>query len=184
MSTRSVIARKLEDADNAYGCTWQGRYHHSDGYPSGLGAFLQKALHEQFFDNLKFMLYMLLDTKTAECGWSFILDADFSLEAISPEEHSTWFRSICKHQETLKDYDTWKDTPDGHIAEHSPIAYSKRTPGYGEEPTWFTSEDTDNNSWIEWVYVFDVLTNTVTVFDGIRKVGIFDLKDKIEWENM
>lgn len=71
MSTRSVIARPTD-------LGFQGRYHHFDGYPTGLGAFLHRAYHEQFDGDLDAMLALLIDAHPA--GWSTIIDADLSLE--------------------------------------------------------------------------------------------------------
>jgi hypothetical protein len=45
MSTRAVIARQTDPDDP--GC-WEGRYHHWDGYPSGLGRALWHAYHSIF----------------------------------------------------------------------------------------------------------------------------------------
>jgi hypothetical protein len=67
MSTRSVIAVP-------YGDSWRGRYHHSDGYPSGLGAELFRLVNEQ---GLEWTRTTLTKKHT---GWSFILGADWSQE--------------------------------------------------------------------------------------------------------
>jgi hypothetical protein len=70
MGTRSIIARAKGDG-------WEGRYHHWDGYPSGLGAGLYDHYHRSFGRNLKRMLEVLIDEHPS--GWSTINGADFSL---------------------------------------------------------------------------------------------------------
>jgi hypothetical protein len=64
MSTCAVIA--VPDGDG-----WRGRYHHHDGYPSGLGAELF-ALYERTFDrDLSAMTATLIDDHPS--GWSSII---------------------------------------------------------------------------------------------------------------
>lgn len=63
MSTRSVIARAEGDA-------WAGRYHHHDGYPTGVGARLWEMLHNDFGGNVEAMLHVLVDMHPA--GWSSV----------------------------------------------------------------------------------------------------------------
>ena len=70
MSTRSVIARPTKSG-------FVGRYHHWDGYPSGLGATLCKAYHGHFQRNLDAMCRFLLDDHPA--GFSTIVGRDLSL---------------------------------------------------------------------------------------------------------
>lgn len=66
MSTHAVIAR----AGSIPGA-WAGRYHHSDGYPHGLG----KRLYDVARDlGIERMLALLIDEHTA--GWSHIFDCD------------------------------------------------------------------------------------------------------------
>ena len=72
MSTRGVIARQQGDS-------FQGRYHHWDSYPSGLGKALWELTHCQFKGNLDGMLHILIDEHPA--GWSTIVNKDFSLPA-------------------------------------------------------------------------------------------------------
>lgn len=67
MGTRGVIARKTEAG-------FEGRYHHWDSYPSGLGATLFSLYRGHFDRDLDRMLGFLLDEHTA---WSTINDCDF-----------------------------------------------------------------------------------------------------------
>ena len=65
MSTRAVIARPKGDE-------WEGRYHHSDGYPTGLGATLWALVKES---GVEWAQRTLLDEHT---GWSTINGADWA----------------------------------------------------------------------------------------------------------
>ena len=69
MSTRAIIARQQGDG-------WEGRYHHFDGYPRGLGATLYALYHGHFQRDIDGMLAVLIDEHPA--GWSSIHDADWS----------------------------------------------------------------------------------------------------------
>lgn len=74
MSTRGAIARPI--AESATG-GWEGRYHHFDSYPTGLGKTLW-ALHFGFFDrDIAAMTKYLIDDHPA--GWSTINGRDLSL---------------------------------------------------------------------------------------------------------
>ena len=68
MSTRACIAFGIGDGDD-----WRGRYHHFDGYPSGLGQSLYALAQEWDPATMK---RVLLNEHT---GWSTINDADWSL---------------------------------------------------------------------------------------------------------
>jgi len=59
MSTRSIIARQLENG-------FEGVYHHWDGYPSGLGATLYKMYHS-LGANLENLLEDVIDKHPS--GW-------------------------------------------------------------------------------------------------------------------
>src|SRR5437588_1230754 len=71
MSTRGIIARAIGEGK------FEGRYHHSDSYPNGLGAELWKLYHGHFQRDLKRMLRFLLDKHS---GWSCIVGKDFGLK--------------------------------------------------------------------------------------------------------
>lgn len=73
MGTRAVIARKTGES------TFAGRYHHWDGYPSGLGATLWTLYRGHFKRDLGAMLRYLLDDHPA--GWSTINGADMTQPA-------------------------------------------------------------------------------------------------------
>jgi len=75
VSTRAAIAKPNGDG-------WIGRYHHFDGYPSGLGATLWSAYHEHFRGDIKAMRAYLIDSPEASAGWSSINDRDLSQPAM------------------------------------------------------------------------------------------------------
>jgi hypothetical protein len=72
MSTRGFIAREKD----ATAGTFEGRYHHWDSYPTGLGKTLWDLYHGHFDRDAQAMQKFLLDEHT---GWSTINGADFSL---------------------------------------------------------------------------------------------------------
>lgn len=67
MSTRGVIARPKGDE-------WEGRYHHFDGYPSGLGKTLWDLIQEWGVEKAH---RVLIDEHT---GWSTINGRDWTQE--------------------------------------------------------------------------------------------------------
>jgi hypothetical protein len=72
MSTNGIIARAT--GENKF----EGRYHHWDSYPSGLGKSLVNLYRGYFQRDLTSMLKVLLDDHT---GWSTIVEKDFTLKA-------------------------------------------------------------------------------------------------------
>ena len=72
MSTRAAIARLTCVSP----VKWVGRYHHWDGYPSGLGATLWELYHAHFGRDLDAMLQVLLNDHPA--GWSSLHSSDFT----------------------------------------------------------------------------------------------------------
>lgn len=117
MGTRGVIARAKGDG-------WEGRYHHWDSYPRGLGKTLWDLYHGFFNQDKEAMTKFLIDEHPA--GWSTINRADFNMSAGYSE-----------------DFDPRQA--------HGPICYchGERT----EEPTLETDQTADP-LFIEWVYVF------------------------------
>lgn len=65
MSTRSIIGRPAGDG-------FEGRYHHSDGYPSGLGFELHRRYREVYGGDVARMTAHLIDEHPA--GWSSLFD--------------------------------------------------------------------------------------------------------------
>lgn len=135
MSTRAVIARQT-DPDNPG--RWEGRYHHWDGYPSGLGRALWHAYHFHFHQNLSGMLTYLLDQTDARCGWSTIVDRNLALEPVSPEE------DMAGNLDELYGF--------------PPVSYARR----GTEPAWLIDQDAE--TWCEFAYVFNADDRTMTIY--------------------
>lgn len=142
MSTRSVIARPVEGPSFA----WEGRYHHSDGYPSGVGKTLWELLHGRFAGEESALLKVLLDDHPA--GWSNIIDADWSQEPgflnhRSPAEGQTWaeFSRTCRPQCYC------------HGARDE------------EGQDFITSEGDDWGT--EWCYVINLFDRTLTVRENV-----------------
>ena len=98
MATRSVIAR-LTAGDDGESYSWEGRYHHWDGYPSGVGVTLIENLLKHGY---QFMSDRLIDGEAT--GWSNINGCDLTLP-------SAWF-------------DSTKEQVD-----HVPVSYSARGEG-------------------------------------------------------
>lgn len=87
MATRAVIARATGDQ------TFEGVYHHWDGYPSALGATLFELYNKEFDQNSERMLKVLIDDHKA--GWSTINKADFTLASGFYEDRKRDNRPQC-----------------------------------------------------------------------------------------
>jgi hypothetical protein len=128
MSTRACIAKP--DGDG-----WRGRYHHSDGYPTGLGVALMEHYNGYFQGDLDAMTTYLIDNE--KVGWSFIHGTDLSL---GPQ----W-----------QEYDEYPKTPEGwtDYSAIGPQSYTARGET-SDKPTgdWITHEDVDD-VFIEWSYI-------------------------------
>ena len=72
MSTNGIVARSTGER------TFEGRYHHWDSYPSGLGVTLVELYRSHFKPNLSRMLQVLLNEHPA--GWRTIVHKDFTLK--------------------------------------------------------------------------------------------------------
>jgi len=70
MSTRSIVAKPAGDS-------WEGRYVHFDGYPTGVGQALFNSYHAHFGGDIKAMREALIDAEPV--GWSDFGDYNLSL---------------------------------------------------------------------------------------------------------
>jgi len=162
VSTRSLIAR-VGDHEGEFA----GVYHHSDGYPTGLGAYLWNFLHGHFHGDLAAMLRVLIDEHPA--GWSCIVGKDFSLKP-----GYTWQRAA-------------KDGADFGVYSRRPDYRRPQCFCHGdrhEASQSFTHEDLkDNNAGLQWLYVFDEKENRLYVRDlGHGEEIIVELKEpEPEW---
>lgn len=140
MSTRACIARKTGPT------TFQGVYHHWDGYPTALGATLWSLYHGHFKRDLEKMLSLLIDEHPA--GWSTINNADFKLPAAYQE---------AKYRKKRNgDNDYSKPIP------HGPICYCHG--GRHEEASPVTEED---DCGMEWAYVFGLEKKLMHVLERV-----------------
>jgi hypothetical protein len=139
MSTRSIIARSMGEG------TFQGVYHHWDGYPTGLGNSLTEILVGPFAGDLPRMLHTLIDEHPA--GWSTIVHKDFTLtpgytwEKVKPP--SCEGKSDAEYHAAMEAY---RAKPD--VRRPQCYCHGKRR----EQAQAFTEhDDTD----AEWAYVFE-----------------------------
>ena len=139
MSTRSCIARPIGDE-------WEGRYHHSDGYPTGLGDELWHLVQAW---GVEMARTRLIDEHPA--GWSSILGADWSM----PPGYRT--------RSNFDDLLGPRCYCHGDRAERENMIHS-RDEENGEAPLF-----------IEWVYVLGTLGLTVYAHEegkGLLKSGV------------
>lgn len=161
MATRALIAR-----GNLNG--WEARYHHWDGYPSGLGATLYKLFNGYFEKDAKAMLKVLIDDHPA--GWSTINAADWNLEP------------------GFLEYDSRKDLEEPY----RPQCYCH---GDRKEEGGPTIKDTDGDFWgAEYCYVINEETNIMRILgrkydDGSPAVQFFGVDasvvaDGVHWKTL
>ncbi len=77
MSTRSIIA--VPDKDHV----WKGVYHHSDGYPVGIGVYLSRVLAAMDHD---INLFRKLVIEDHPVGWSHLYPSTYTLQGEHLEE--------------------------------------------------------------------------------------------------
>ena len=134
MSTRSCIARAQADG-------WAGVYHHSDGYPSGLGCYLFRLIRREHHGDVEAFLKWAIDEHDG--GWSHIFPSEYR--------------------------------PDGQGKARKPQpvcychGYFARRDGTkpGDKRGVITWQDADP-LFIEWVYVFDAPSRTLTILGHAR----------------
>lgn len=154
MSTRSAIGLWHNKEENEAFLA----YHHSDGYPTGLGQFLWEIHHKWFkpnaenfgFENsVAFMGMYLALSPWARAGWSFILGTNFECEP-------SWNHPI---------YEDKFPRPEDYYETMAPKTYFDRAgeefePHCGPENIFDTAKD----SWMEWMYILDPDTMTMDIF--------------------
>jgi len=156
MSTRAIIARRKGDS-------WEGNYHHWDGYPSGLGKSLWDMYHTgPYAGRLDDMAHVLIDEHLG--GWSTIVDKDWTKEP-GFQEYSADTPSVIEEPEA---YAEWAE-------EHNqPQCYCHGDRSEGPYPLLGPNADAG----AEWVYVLDVEEHTMSVYEAARAderhaVGMF-----------
>lgn len=145
MSTRAIIARPTP------GDGFEGRYHHWDGYPSGLGHTLFELANGHFADNLPRMMQVLCDEHPA--GWSTINGKNFSLASGFTEDSRKRDKS---------------ERPECYC-------HGDRS----EEAMTLTHDGDDGGA--EWAYVIDEHAGTMAILekrweDGKHATGFFGIE--------
>lgn len=128
MSTRSVIARRMGDG-------WEGVYHHSDGYPTGLGCYLFRLIRHEYDGDAEAFLRWAIDEH--DSGWSHI----FPAQVYGAEGHSS-------------DSEAPQCYCHGYFAERDGVSP-------GDRGGWQTSEEHGFD--VEWAYVLDPHTRKMAV---------------------
>lgn len=163
MGTRSVIAEPHGDG-------FRGRYHHWDGYPSGVGAELWRLQREHFADLDAMRQYLVTDEPQ---GWSTICGADFDQpkgwddDSAPDKPCAVCGESMWRHysQYYKPEYDPTGTVPPipgqvmqlGHTFEairlpHGPQSFTARGETTDDpDGYWITSDGDDGGT--EWAYV-------------------------------
>lgn len=157
MGTRGVIARAVERSPGKLG--FEGRYHHWDSYPSGLGQTLFKLANGFFQGDIEKLLHVLIDEHPA--GFSTINGADPSLPA--------GYRDLYGKGTTAKYEDPHGFECFCHGARH-------------EEASDPLTEDDASGCGCEWAYAIDAKTKKMYVLssvceDGTKMIGAFGMGD-------
>lgn len=105
MSTRSAIARPTGPA------TFEGVYHHWDGYPSGVGKTLFDAFNGHFAGDLDAMLTLLIDDHPG--GWSTINGADWNIAPHTQPDPNQAFCAVCHRPMWVHYAQYYQDHGDG-----------------------------------------------------------------------
>ena len=185
MGTRGVIARPTGDG-------FEGRYHHFDSYPSGLGATLWE-IKQRYYpeaDQLEDMQAALIDEHPA--GWSDISGADWSLEAgfVNSMEYDCTVcglsSSVGHYRQYLPADDPRRSVPEGgsylyadHQPERPPMPNRPQCYCHGERSEAATELITsEGDDWgAEWAYVLSpgglMVCERRWVEDGAHMVGMF-----------
>lgn len=150
MSTRAVIARTTGAPSSVTGQPhWEGRYHHFDGYPSGLGKRLYELAQQH---DLSWLLALLIDEHPA--GWSNILTCDITATA--------GYREV--NVQSSDDEPAWRDI-EAHMRwerMQGPLCYCHGTRHEGAYPL---ITDASRDAWgTEWAYAIDANVRTLAVY--------------------
>lgn len=140
MGTRGVIARAKGDG-------WEGRYHHWDSYPTGLGKRLQEVYQQIGLERMK---KLLIDEHPV--GWSTILACDITKEP--------GFRAYGVPHDDEPDphdhpaHDTWERS-------HGPQCYCH---GDRHETEELLITDQSDDCGTEWAYVLAEKVPVMTIY--------------------
>jgi hypothetical protein len=158
MSTNGAILRNGPSGPT-------GVYHHWDSYPTCLGQNLWRLYIGHFDKNLPRMLTTLIDKHPA--GWSTICEKDFSLTP----GYGNSSKGYPKHKTGESSADWGKRYRRylrlKHIAR--PQCYCHGERHESANPLTLASYD------LEWAYVFDIPTSSLSVYNGKDLAGTYDL---------
>jgi len=182
MGTRAIIARKTEQGEHK----WEGRYHHCDGYPTGLGAMLWELYHGNMgreFTDLDEMMATLIDDHPA--GWSTI-SGDWNYDPRWTDGVDRCL--ICGKKYMWKDEGDTKYTYHGDVSGH-PFTTPPQCYCHGErnEDGRLFTPDNFPIIGIEYIYIIDPETGEVEIKDAYGKghdLGTvnLDAEDEPDWE--
>lgn len=153
MSTRSIIARPEANGD-----TWKGRYCHSDGYPTWMGARLWALVYR---DGLEAVVKVLTET---HCGWSSINEDRIDLTGVKAFRGRFGSPGYPEHGTPERTATDWRQSYNNGCFENVPgygIAYTTTKPPFGSpqepyqqvtEDEWFTPDDLADTDTV-WLYV-------------------------------
>lgn len=147
MGTRGVIARAKGDG-------WEGRYHHWDSYPTGLGKRLQE-VYQQI--GLARMKKLLIDEHPV--GWSTILACDIT-------KQPGYREPSVKHpgepqREEYTDFNRYWDDHAAWEAKQGPQCYCH---GDRHETEELLITDQSDDAGTEWAYVLAEKAPVMTVY--------------------
>jgi hypothetical protein len=143
VSTRAAIARKTNNG-------WVGVYHHSDGYPTGLGAFLWERLKSSYAGDIERFLRETVDAHPA--GWSHIMDGHI----LTPVPSGHALRA-----------DPVGYGPACYCHTYAEAQYPENIIRGCECENPRVKEPSCDPLFIEWVYVFDPDARTMTVLASV-----------------
>jgi endonuclease/exonuclease/phosphatase family metal-dependent hydrolase len=151
MSTRAIIGRVNADGSDG----WAGRYHHWDGYPSGLGQRLYFLWLTHFVGDTAAMTKYLIDDHPA--GWSTILTGDFNQPAGFLEygvEH--------EGEPPRNDFDAHRKWEEAQ----GPQCYCHGD--RHEEASPLETSEQGADTWCEYAYIFNEKKHVMYIFTHLR----------------
>ena len=169
MSTRGCIA--VGTIDN-----FEGRYHHSDSYPTSLGATLWELYRGHFRKDLEAMVKFLIEDHPA--GWSTINNRNFDLEPGFIDLNSEQGKKLYTppYDEKL-------------FAATPPACYCHGD--RKESAQLITHKTNGGDCGLEFLYILNIRYNTISIFewiykdDGSHATGMFGFgPENAHWKHL